>query len=137
MVMDLKEDVFLPVVERVKERKESLRNMKRFSRSGIEGWFKVEIVAALGNKIKSIKNEGPDFTLEDGTDIKIKAATNFVRNYYVAAVKEYGCPCLFLLDGTNLPKLPFDPKTGVELIGSEIVRDGDDNWIVGMVKPMT
>jgi len=65
--IDLRTEVFLPVVARVKERAESLGNVKRFPRTGIEGWFKVEIVAVLGKKVRSLRNKGPDLVIEDGT----------------------------------------------------------------------
>ena len=46
MALDLKQDVFQAVVLRITERSDSLRNVKRFTNIGIEGWLKVEIVAA-------------------------------------------------------------------------------------------
>ena len=68
--INLKKDVFQKVALRIKHNADSLRNIKRFPRTGIEGWFKVEIVAALGKTIRSINNKGPDITLEDGSDPK-------------------------------------------------------------------
>jgi len=44
MSINLKTEVFEPVVSRVIERRDSLSNVKRFQRTGIEGWLKVEIV---------------------------------------------------------------------------------------------
>lgn len=46
----LRSVVFTPVLARVKMRAESLREVKRFPRTGIEGWLKVEVVAALGRE---------------------------------------------------------------------------------------
>jgi len=37
MSIDLRNDVFVPVLARVKKRVESLRSLKRFQRTGIEG----------------------------------------------------------------------------------------------------
>ena len=88
MALDLKHDIFMPVVARMVDRNDSLRNIKRFPKSGIEGWFKVEIVAALGNKVTSVNNKGPDLTLEDGTYVEIKAATNFERNYCIGPIEK-------------------------------------------------
>jgi len=135
MTLDLKQDVFMPVVARMVERSYSLRNIKRFPRSGIEGWFKVEIIAALGNRVKSVNNKGPDLTLEDGTHVEIKAATNFERNYCIGPVEKYGCPSLFLADGTDPTKLTAKPTVGFEIVGLEVVSDGSSDWVVGMVKP--
>jgi hypothetical protein len=59
-------EVFEPVADRVKRKAESLKHLRRFERCGIEGWFKVEAVAALGLRVKKIQNEGPDLLLRDG-----------------------------------------------------------------------
>ena len=32
---------------------------------GIEGWFKVEVVAALGDRVQRLCNKGPDLELGD------------------------------------------------------------------------
>ena len=99
--INLKKDVFQKVALRIKHNADSLRNIKRFPRTGIEGWFKVEIVAALGKTIRSINNKGPDITLEDGSDegmkIEIKAATDFNPTWcFIDPIRKYGCPSLFL-----------------------------------------
>jgi hypothetical protein len=135
MALDLNQDVFVPVVARIKERSESLRNIKRFARCGIEGWFKVEVVAALGSNVRSIRNKGPDLILEDGTSVEIKAATDFAKDYFIAPINKYGCPSLFLGDGTDRTKLTSSPQTSFEIVGLEIFSDGSKDWMVGMVKP--
>jgi hypothetical protein len=58
MGFDLRSVVFTPVLERKKKRAGSLRNMKRFKKCGIEGWLKVEVVAALGKRVQEIRNKG-------------------------------------------------------------------------------
>jgi hypothetical protein len=59
----LKEDIFHPSAVRIQGKADSLKEIKRFPRTGIEGWLKVEIVAALGKKIEELKNQGPDLIL--------------------------------------------------------------------------
>jgi hypothetical protein len=51
MSLDLKQDVFHTVVSRIAERSDSLRDVKRVANVGIDGWFKVEIIAALGERL--------------------------------------------------------------------------------------
>lgn len=103
--MDLKRDVFQAIVSRITERSDSLREVKRFTNVGIEGWFKVEIVAALDGKVTSLNNKGPDLTLEDQTKIEIKAATNFTKSWCIIdPIKKYGFPVLFLADGSDPTK---------------------------------
>jgi hypothetical protein len=138
MVLDLYRDVFQPVAARVTERTDSLRSVKHFLNSGIEGWFKVEIVAALGDKVTSIKNVGPDLTLEDGTNIEIKAATNFDKSWCILyPLKKYGTPVLFLADGERPEKFTSGQNDTFEIVGRQIISDGMNNWLLGMVRPKT
>lgn len=136
MALDLKQDVFQSVVARVRERADSLRNMMRFHNSGIEGWFKVEIVAALGEKVALVHNKGPDLTLEDGTNIEIKAATNFAKSWCVTEpLRKYGKPVLFLAGRANPEKLTRGKDDSFEIVACEGVSDGTNDWLLGMVKP--
>ena len=135
MALDLKQDIFQSVVARVGERGDSLRNMMRFTNSGIEGWFKVEIVASLGEKTL-VNNKGPDLTLEDGTKIEIKAATNFDKNWCVTEpLRKYGKPVLFLAGGASPEKLNRAKDDSFEIVACEGVSDGVNDWLLGMVKP--
>ncbi len=86
MPMDLKRCLYLPVAKRLRERADSLRQMRRFPRSGIEGWLKVEVVAALGEKVTTLQNKGPDICLSTGERVELKAATNLDRT--CGAVRE-------------------------------------------------
>jgi hypothetical protein len=74
------------VLEQMKMRADSLREVKRFGRCGIEGWFKVEVVAALGKRVWQICGRGPDLLLNDGTDagagLELKAERNFSKFWF-------------------------------------------------------
>ena len=134
MALDLKQDVFRPVVSRITERSDSLRGVKRFANVGIEGWFKVEIVAALGAKVISLNNKGPDVTLKDQSRIEIKAATNFAKSWCVTdPIKKYGAPVLFLADGSDPTKFTAGDDA-FEVIDHEVVDDGANRWLLGMAK---
>jgi hypothetical protein len=135
MPLDLKHDVFDPVVERIRKNIDSLPNIKRFHRTGIEGWFKVEIVAVLGNRIRSLQNEGPDFILEDGTEIELKAATDFHKGFFLDPIRKYGSPTLFLGDGSNIDTLTKNINDDIEIVGSEVISDGVNKWLIGLVRP--
>ncbi|MCW8137930.1 MAG: hypothetical protein KIT58_03405 [Planctomycetota bacterium] len=140
--LDLRADVFAPVVARMKEREGSLREMKRFSRTGIEGWFKVEVVAALGRKVLRLLNKGADLLVDDGTTagtrIELKAATNFDRTWFTQGIGKYGAPCLFLGDGRSRSEFPCTATDPFEVVGCEVFRDGaGGEWLVGLVKPRT
>ena len=133
MAIDLRNDVFVPVLARMRKRVESLRGIKRFQRTGIEGWFKVEIVAALGNRVKAIHNRGPDLEFEDGTKVELKAATNFHSAWLLQPISKYGVPCLFLGDGTGRTALTAASSDDFEVVGCDVFSDGE--WIIGLVKP--
>jgi hypothetical protein len=83
----LKEKVFGPVAERVKEKRDSLSRLTRFSRSGIEGWLKVETACALGDCVKKFLNNGPDLQLADELFIELKGATDCNTSYILGGLK--------------------------------------------------
>ena len=133
--MDLKKDIFDPVAERIRQKADSLRNIKRFPRAGIESWFKVEIVAVLGNRVRQVRNKGPDILFDDGTEVEIKGATDFHKGFFVDPVRKYKCPCLFLGDGKNPDILKKNADKWIEIVGYEIFSDGEGDWLIGLVKP--
>jgi hypothetical protein len=138
--MDLKHDVFELVAARIKLRADSLQNIKRFPRTGIEGWFKVEIIAALGKTIRTLNNKGPDLTLDDSTtdgmEVEIKAATDFNPSWcFLEPVRKYSCPTLFLCDGSDPKKLSYKLGDDMEIVAYKVFSDGKNDWLVGLVKP--
>lgn len=136
MALDLIQDVFQPVLARVDERGDSLRKIMRLTNSGIEGWFKVEIVAALGNKVQRIRNAEADLMLEDGTQVEIKAATNFSKYWCVSyPLTRYRQPVLFLAGGASPEKLKRAKDDSFDIVACEGVSDGENEWLLGMVKP--
>ena len=134
MSLDLESDVFEPVAARIAERRDSLVNIKRFPKTGIEGWFKVEIVAALGSIVESLQNVGPDLVLADGTQIEIKAATDFHKGFFVDPIRKYGCPVLFLGDGTDPTKLTGCTEPDIDIVRHEVFSDGKNKWLLGLVR---
>jgi len=135
MTIDLKNDVFAPVLARVKKRRALLRNMKRFPNSGIEGWFKVEIIAVLGDRVEALKNKGPDLLLKDGTKVELKAGTNFSRAWFVEPIRKYDVPCLFLGDGTGQTEFPITSRDDFEVVGCQVFSDGSGEWMISLLKP--
>ncbi len=134
MDTDLKNDIFVPVLARMRERAESLHNIKRFPRTGIEAWFKVEIVAVLGNKVKALQNKGPDLKFEDGTEVELKGATDFNKTWLIVEpIRKYGVPCLFLGDGKGQTEDTPPSGDDFEVVGWKLFSGGE--WIIGLVKP--
>jgi len=135
MSFDLKADVFEPVVERIIARRDSLVNVKPFPRTGIEGWFKVEIIAALEDMVKALQNKGPDLLLKDGTRIELKAATDFHKGFFAGPIRKYNVPSLFLGDGPDPTKLTSCADPAIEIVGYKVFSDGRNDWLLGLVRP--
>ena len=134
----MKNEVFPIVLNHIKERKDSLINMdSKFRATGLEGWFKVEIITALANTKHAVKeiHPSPDLLLKSGIKIELKGATDFPIGYIKNGVK-YGTSCLFLANGSNkntIRKLELDKD--IKMICYETFSDGRNNWIIGLIKP--
>ena len=136
MALDLRQDIFQPVLARVEKRADSLINIMRFANSGIEGWFKVEITAALGEKVDKLQNVGADLKLQDGTEVEIKAATNFGKDWCIThPVQKYGKAVLFLAGGASPERLEKARDDSFEIVACEGFLAGTHHWLIGMVKP--
>lgn len=133
--MDINE-IFLPIVRRISTRVDSLKEIKRFSRSGIEGWLKVEVVAALKDKVITVNNYGPDLVIDRDLEIELKAATDFNLAYIREGALKYGCHCLFLCDGTDPKKImKIKELVDINLICYETFSDGQTQWVIGIIEP--
>jgi len=136
MALDLRQDVFDPVVARVTKRADSLDKIMRFANSGMEGWFKVEIAAALGDKVDRLQNVGADLKLQDGTEIEIKAATNFSKYWCITyPLKKYRQPVLFLAGGAGPEELQKARDDSFDIVACEGFSAGPHRWLIGMVRP--
>ena len=135
--MVLKDVVFDPVVARIQGKADSLKEIKRFPKTGIEGWLKVEVVAALGKNIIKLKNRGPDLILENDLRIELKAATDLnVAGIIQGGALKYKCPCLFLGDGNDPRKIEaFGKDPRITLIDHVVVSDGENKWVLGIIEP--
>ena len=128
-------DMLSCVASRVRNRVDSLDAVFRFKRSGIEGWFKVELAYVLGDCIVSLNNKGPDITLSDGTKIEIKAATDFDASYLCGGALKDKVPCLFLGSGENERSVcRLKSMTSVQVVGLEYI-EGKHRWIIGCIVP--
>ena len=129
------EEIIKLVSKRVHSGVESIDSVYRFKRTGIEAWFKVEVVAALGEEVVKLNNRGPDLTLADGTLIELKAATDFNPSYLRNGAIKDSVPCLFLGDGEHskfINRLSVMPE--IRVIGLEYIY-GDHTWVVGCIEP--
>ncbi len=123
------------VANRVKRHCDSLDPIFRFKRSGIEGWFKVEVVAALGGEILKLNNKGPDLTLIDGIDLELKAATDFNPSYLRDGALKDNVPCLFLGNGEHKQNIErLKSMVEIHVVGIEYVS-GLHAWAVGCIVP--
>ena len=134
--MSEKDEILKPVFEKIQNVKESLKNIKRFKQMGIEGWFKIVVISALNDIMKSINNNGADITLRDDRKIELKAATDLNVNYIIKGATYYNSLCLFLGDGNNEKSIEkIRNCKGIETIGVEIFEVDNEKWVVGLIKP--
>lgn len=134
----MKNEIFPIVLKRIKEKSDSLISMGKFVARGLEGWFKVEVVAALAYSnypVKDVRNKGIDLLLEGGINLELKGQTNFVPTEIKAGLK-YGTPCLFLANGHNKKTIGnLGSLPDVKIICYEYFSDGNNEWIIGLIQP--
>lgn len=139
----LREKVFAPVAERVKDRRDSLSGVARFLNSGIEGWLKVEAARALGDRVKKFCNTGPDLQLADDFFIELKGATN-CSSYWILGGLKYGAQsqyrrvaCLFLGDGGGalISACVKELHRRSSVVAHETFSAGTGEWIIGLIAP--
>ena len=144
--LNLKKEVFQPVVERIKGRSESLKPLKGLGRIGLEGWFKVEIIAALRDKVitppqrdlSGRRIHQPDLLLKGNQPIELKAVNCKFEEGWVKDGMKYGHPCLFLYrveDKTMLTnQISLLKRENIRNVGCDFF-DAEGTWVIGMVKP--
>lgn len=134
--MELLEDILNPVISRILDKRDSLKDIKKFEKTGVEGWLKVEVVAALKNKVAELQNKGPDLLLKDDTAIVLKAGTDFNPAYFIEGSLKYNCPCIFLGDADNHKRIAeLTSNSGIKIVGYKMFNDGMSDWIIGMIRP--
>ena len=125
------------VVKRINDRVDSIDPVFQF-KTGIEGWFKVELVyalKALGEKVIALKNKGPDIILTEGLQIELKAATDFNPSYLRDGALKDKVPCIFLGSGernSNIERLKS--MSQIQVIDIIVFR-GIHKWAVGCIIP--
>ena len=141
--MDVDKLILSTVLKRVQKRVDSLEPLSRFAGRGlgIEGWFKVETIAALEH-IANIKvnNKGPDLTIVIGGEIKeVELKAHNLRFSWVKeGIKQHEKAgrhvdsCLFLIPkGKNLAR----DKEKLRREGFQVsTRNVGSKWIVGTLK---
>ena len=133
--MDPKQDIFMPVIIRLIKRRDSLREIRRFPAVGIEGWFKVEVIAALGKKVAALQNKGPDLLMDCGIEIELKAATDLNPSYIRNGVLRDNVPCLFLGNGQEPALISRIPGQGIKMLAYNVFSDGTNKWVIGLITP--
>jgi len=127
--LQIERDVFDPVAARISQPADSLHEIRKVKGGGIEGWLKVEAVAALGPKIKKVQNSGPDLILTDDNQIELKAGCGLDVAYIRKGMNKYRMPCIFL--GYGNPALLETEE--IEQVKSHTFSADVDNWVVGLI----
>ena len=113
--------------------------MGKFPVTGIEGWFRVEIVTALANSrhaVKLLRNKGADLLLESGIDIELKGATDFNISYLRSEMKKHGTFLLFLQNGSDKVRIrKYGEYPDIKVVCFDYLSDSKNEWIIGVIKP--
>ena len=138
--MDLINDVFIPVYQRIVEKKEDLVGKQEKRTHGFEpSWFTPQVVIALENAgLDPVPHGvGVDITFSDGSILELKAATDFRLNYLIKeGALRYNAPVLFLCNGTNKNKInELKERPEVRVLHYDYLNDGKDDWILGLIEP--
>lgn len=135
-------EIFVMVADRVKRNKESLREAKKFRKAGIEGWLKVETIAALRDDVKEVSNKDHDLVVqvhENKLEIELRAESDFNPEYIKNGATKYASKqalCLFLGDGSDKEKIEdLISDSNIEVVGRETFTDDGNKWVIGMIKP--
>jgi hypothetical protein len=132
-------DVFLIVSDHIKQKKKSLRQVKSYKNAGIEGWFKVETIAALQDYVKEVRNKSPDLVVEvheNRMEIALIATTDFNPFNIKLRALQHKTLCLFLGDGSDKEKIEeLLSDTDIDFVNRETFRDNGNKWIIGLIKP--
>ena len=134
-------NIFRLVAERVKDRSDSLlHTSKKFPRSGIEGWLKVEAARALGESVKKLKNRGPDIELVKHQFIELKGATDCNPSWIIQGIEKYqseyqSLACLFIGSGRGIDNCIRELGKKSKILNYEKFDVGSDKWIIGLICP--
>ncbi len=133
------EDVFLFVSDHIKRSKKSLKRARDYKYSGIEGWFKLETIAALQDYVKEVRNKSPELVVEvheSRMEIALKASTDFDPFQIKLGAIQHKTLCLFLADGDSqdtIQELLSD--TDIEVVSRATFGDNGNKWLIGIIRP--
>lgn len=131
---------------RIETALDSLNNIKKFIGHGIgfEGWFKIEVITALGDNVGPPKNKGADLDVQINgkrCKVELRCKNEFEMSWIERGLKDHpdADMCLFLTRMPEPEKLnKLDKwKTSLnlkklELIGKKVTED--KMWMVGILK---
>jgi hypothetical protein len=127
------------VSDNIKQKKKTLRQVKSYKNAGIEGWFKVETIAALQDYVKEVHNESPELVLEvheNRMEIALIATTDFNPFNIKLGALQPKTLCLFLADGSEKEKIEeLLSDVDIDFVNHETFRDNGNKWVIGMIKP--
>lgn len=139
--INLLQDIFFPVLEKIKEQKDALKGRQRKTLHAfyVENWLKDRFMEAVGEtRLKpQLSRKGPDVTFYDKSKLLLKGGSSFGMDWIVKeGVLRYHVPALFLASGADKKKVgQLKALSDVKLLAYEYVNDGEDDWIAGMVIP--
>lgn len=141
-MVDLINDVFKPVYERVLRKKEDLKGKQKKPTHGFECWLMIQLFFALENtNLKpECHDKGPDITFSDGTELELKAAADFNLKWLIEeGALHHKAPVLFLFNGkdaNNIKISELKNRPEVTLLCYNHFSVRKERWILGLIEPI-
>jgi hypothetical protein len=136
MSPDLYKIIFVPVRDRILQRKNSLANLKNLRSSiSFEGWLKIESICALNGIVDRVGNRGSDLILKNNLPtVELKASIdNLTKNYFTKSKNIlYSVPVLFIAGKGQRTLEQITSEILFTIIGQEQIND---ELILGLVSP--
>lgn len=137
--LNLVNDVFRPVLEKIQEKKEDLkgRQRRRLHAFFLESWLTELLMDALeGSHLKpQVCRKGPGVAFRDGSELRLKGSSSFELDWIMKeCAGKPAVPVLFLCNGTDKGKIGvLKTRPEIRLLAYEYFNDGENDWICGLL----
>ena len=138
--VDLVKEVFVPIVESVKERVEELNGLQRrrvhaFYLANWLGEVLLEVLKDSDAK-PQLGASGTEISFSDKSKLALKGSVTSDFDWIVKkGVVEPGVPVLFLSGGKDKETIgQLKGCADIKVLTYEYFNDGEDDWIIGLIK---
>ncbi len=138
--IDLVKEVYVPVVEAVKERGGELKGLqrRRLHAFYLANWLSEVILEVLkdSDARPQLAARGTEISFSDQSKLALKGSATSDFDWMVKkGVVEPGVPVLFLSGGKDKETVgQLQNCADIKVLNYEYFNDGGDDWIIGLIK---